>query len=258
MLSPEVEIVDVDPVSWHNLFQIFRPEKQERQLFILHDGGKVLRVWDSEKKLRSDIEGPITDAPALAEGLLEEDRGLARVFIYDTNAVRELFMRVRSPEYDDMDLDEYRQMIKGLIKTELSSGVCIRPPLGDWYDTCYEGFQELLSRLPSPSSLVVGIFDSGREFTSLILSVEGGKVKRISTFDVLVPDGHEPRSEPEDFAAFASLLEARFPPIAFAVFTDSSVASRVVSSTDPLALLRDACASGEARIPVGAALLEAS
>ncbi len=256
MLSPDVEIVDVDPISWQNLFTILQPAKQQRELFILHDKGTVLRVCETEKKRRTDISGPITDARALAKSLLSDDDTLDRVFIYDVDSVRHLFVRIRSPEYDRMDLDEYRHMVRGLVYGEFSSGICVEPPLGDWYDTCYEGFQKMFSRLPSPSTLVVGIYDSGREFTSLLIQLERGKAARISTFDALVPDGHKERSEPDDVGSFLRLVERKFPPVSFAVFTNPPVASAVVSSADPLGVLGDAANSGAARIPVGAEVLQ--
>src|SRR5437016_14401225 len=79
MIDPHWQVVDLDPRTWRHLGRFFEPgqyiraaQPGEHGLFILHDDGIPLRIYDTDTGTRSDLHIPYVEQPqTLAQQLYE-------------------------------------------------------------------------------------------------------------------------------------------------------------------------------------------
>src|SRR5690348_10361891 len=77
MIDPQWSVIDLDPYTWRAIGPFFDPgqyvraaQPDEHGLFVLHEGGHILRVVDTARGVRHDLTGGSADDPhALAAHL---------------------------------------------------------------------------------------------------------------------------------------------------------------------------------------------
>ena len=77
MIDPHWSVIDLDPVTWRNIGRFIdvaqyvrAAQPGERGLFIVHDEGRVLKVFDTDRSVRSGMKiERVVDARALAKEL---------------------------------------------------------------------------------------------------------------------------------------------------------------------------------------------
>ncbi len=77
MIDPHWDVVDCDPVTWRNLGRFIdvaqyvrAAQPGEHGLFIVHDQGRVLKIFDTDRRARSGVKiDRVVDARALAKEL---------------------------------------------------------------------------------------------------------------------------------------------------------------------------------------------
>ncbi len=256
MLDPLAQFIDLDPRSWRNLWRIFRVTQPERAIFVRHNSGSLEVAYDSRVGLRQDIQMDFSDPIAAAEELIKSHPQVDRVYIYERSGVERFISDIRSPEYDALDLDEYRFKVRQLLRRKYAQAIVVRPPIEDWYETSYDGLRAIVARAgTAPSIILVGIYEGEQEYASLLLWVEGAKIKRFSTFEALTVAGLPRPQNLDEVSAALDKVEKSLGRIGLAVLTDPPTAREVMKSADPSGAIREALQKGKARVPRGAELL---
>ncbi len=255
MIWEHWEVVDLDPHTWRNLGTLFNPQNflsrarpGERVLSILHEDGEVLKVYDSALGVRHDLDlETIEDAPRVAKELYEAEKGLAEVQIFDKKSLIAFADRAQRGFRPDWDLDEHYHFVYGLAEDD-PQGICYYPPHPPhWNHFTYEEVRHFIKEVvPSPSTLVLAVFDRDQLYISLILGIRDHKIKLVSTFDALVPLGLESRIGMGDRQRILKLVEERFDIPSFSFFAQRSAFEAWLTAADKQKALQQAVAEGTA------------
>lgn len=264
MIYEHWDVVDLDPVTWRNLGPYFDPrnfttrgDPSERTLSILHDGGQVLKVWDSGKGTRHDLDlGIIADPLTKAKELYESNQGWDRVQIFDKRSVLSFSHQAQESVHPEWDLDEYIAWVWELADAD-PEGLCYYPPRPrDWNGWCYSKVKHFVEEvIPDHSTLVLGVIEDGALWAGLILGVRDRKIKLVTTFDALIPLGLSPVTGLEHTDEVVALVGRKFDPPAAALFCTRQVFEEWMRAEDKVGALKRALAEGEAVVNPGAEYL---
>jgi len=264
MIYEHWDVVDLDPVTWRNLGPYFDPrnfttrgDPSERTLSILHDGGCVLKVWDSEEGARDDLHlDVIPDPLATAKELYESNRSWDRVQIFDKKSVLSFAHQAQELVHPEWDLDEYIAWVWELADAD-PEGLCDYPPRPrDWNGWRYSEVKHFVEEvIPDPSTLVLGVIEDGTLWAGLVLGVRDRQIKRVTTFEALLPLGLGPVTRLEDMDEVLALVARKFDPPAAALFCTRQVFEEWMRGEDKAGTLQRAIARGEAVLNPGAEYL---
>lgn len=254
MIAQDILVIDLDPCTWRNLGEAMRLGlRQKRTLSILHDGGRLIKVYDSKLGLREDIVVEVVDPARLAKKLYESLPGIERVQIFDKRSLIDFSLRVQRNPFDELDTDEYLNMVSEVGRREFEDGICIYPPQPEgWNFFRYAQVRKFIKEVvPDRSTLVLGVFDGGELYIGLIVGVEGRKVKLVTTFDSLVPLGLGALEGPEDYKEVLRLTARRFYEPAVGLFTDRATFEELILREEKRGVLRRALEEGRAILEPG-------
>jgi len=264
MIYEDWDVVDLDPVTWRNLGPYFDPrnfttrgDPSERTLSILHDGGHVLKAWDSEEGARDDIHlGVIADPLATAKELYESNQGWDGVQIFEKKSVLSFAHKAQESVHPQWDLDEYIAWVWELADAD-PEGLCYYPPRSKrWNGWRYSEVKHFVEELiPDNSTLVLGVIEDGALWAGLILGVRDRKIKLVTTFDALIPLGLGPVTRLEDIDEAGWVAARKFDPPAAALFCARQVFEEWMRAEDKAGTLKRAIAGGEAVLNPGAEYL---
>lgn len=255
MIWEHWEVVDLDPRTWRNLGALFNPANfltharpGERILSILHERGRVLKVYDTARGVRNDLNlETIEDAPRTAKQLYESEQGMARVQIFDKRSLVAFADAAQRNLHPEWDLDEHYRFLWGLAEND-PEGICYYPPRpSHWNHFTYEQVRHFIEEVvPSPSTLVLVVFEGDEIYISLILGVRDRKVKLVSTLDALVSLGIGPQVSMADRERILEGVAQRFGRPSFSLFIQRAAFEAWLKAEDKGAVLRQAIAKGMA------------
>jgi len=264
MIYEHWDVVDLDPVTWRNLGPYLDPQNfttrgdpSERTLSILHDGGQVLKAWDSEGGTRHDLHlGLITDPLSRAKELYDSDQGWDRVQIFDKRSVLSFAHKAQESVHPEWDLDEYIARVWELADAD-PEGLCYYPPRPrDWNDWRYSQVNRFVEEvIPDNSTLILGVIEEDTLWAGLILGIRDRKIKLVTTFDALLSLGLGPVTCLEDIGEVVPLVARKFDPPAAALFCTRQVFAEWMRAEDKAGTLKQALAEGEALLTPGAEYL---
>ncbi len=255
MIWEHWEVIDLDPRTWRNLGALFNPvnfitraRPGERILSILHQEGRVLKVYDSEKGVRRDLKlETIEHAPRTAQELYKSEQDLDRVQIFDKRSLVAFADGAQRSLHPEWDLDEHYRFIYGLAEDD-PAGICYYPPRpSHWHHFTYDEVRHFIEAVvPSPSTLVLVVFEDEEVYISLILGIRDHKIKLVSTLDTLVPLGIGPKVSMADRERILEGVAQRFDRPSFSLFIQRAAFEAWLMAEDKGAVLRQAIAQGTA------------
>jgi len=207
MIHPDVHLEDLDTRDWEFLRPHLFPLQGGRRLFIIHDDGLPLSVFDTtlgnlhearRSLVRKDVlglhAGPISDVHEFGLGLLRltrdegddiEDQGipLARTILVDVSRTSLLSTELQERPWS-MDWDEV--ILHRIGRFGASSAVVMSPALDDlWYrltEPMDEDTEDGRPHIHPDGTRTLLIQDEeGGILASLVVELKGGSVVRIST-----------------------------------------------------------------------------
>jgi len=265
MIDPHWSLVDLDPRTWRAIGGFFDPgqyiraaEPGERGLFVLHDGGRVLRVIDSERGPRPDLAlTQVGSAADLAAGLYARGEW-QRVHIIDRRHLADVARTAQATPRRDLTLDAYYHLVYRLLWAADGGYVCVPPHPGHWHGWTYAGLRAWLARLPDPATLALVVLRGADTEIGLIVDWHAGLIRRVTTLETFGLGGVALDLSAESFARLWALLATRgcggdgAPPAA-ALLCSSAAFAALLDAADKGAALARLGAQGAAfwRLPGG-------
>ncbi len=184
MLSPTALISDLNPVQWRRLTELAygRPN---RRLFLIHEGGRPVKLYDSEGGALPTPTEPVGDPQAAADRLLASHPGVSSAWVVDPEPFRKALAEVQAATSLDQNLDDYvlmewerRREIQGFAMA----------PQGEllWHSLPLKRLKSFVEKmLPSTCSFVLAVFDGEALWASAIVQFQDKKIVAIQTTDAL-------------------------------------------------------------------------
>ena len=193
MIDPNWQLVDLDPVTWRQIGRFFDPgqylcvaQAGEHGLFILHEGGKVLRIVDSKAGVRRDLSFEKIDDPRECAQCLYERGEWQRVHVIDKAHLALVAQSAQATPQRDLTLDQYYHVVYQLLWGDPAGYVSVPAHPGHWHGWTYEYVKNVISGLSfSPATLALGVFTDDRLLIGLILLCEDGQIRKVTTFEAL-------------------------------------------------------------------------
>src|SRR5581483_4069939 len=192
MIDPNWSVVDLDPRTWRALGRFFDPDQYiraaqpgEHGLFVLHDNGRLLRVVDTEQGVRTDLGITSVEDPEILARHLYEQGTWQRVHVINKRHLAEVAHLAQQISGHTIHLDAYYRRIYHLLWQQNGSYVSLPPHPGHWHGWTYQGILDFVHRLPSATTLAVGVFADAILEIGLILEWHEGKITKVTTFEAL-------------------------------------------------------------------------
>jgi hypothetical protein len=223
MLSRLVKVTDLNQDHWRHLTELTYFHRFDRKLFLLHEAGKPLKLWESQA---GDLPLPsesVGDPQSYAESLLKAYPEMAEVRVVDPEAFAQKMAEVQSKANFDMELDDYALMeFEECLK---APGFAIAPKREFlWHSLPWKRLQRFAAKLlPASCTFVLGVFDGDALWASLLAQFENGKIVAISTTDALPPEDVKDFVGRDQHPFFLSCVANAFQRPAFGWFVEKAV-----------------------------------
>jgi hypothetical protein len=190
MIDPHWSVVDLDPVTWRNIGRFINvpqyvraAQPGEHGLFIVHDHGRVLKIFDTDRGARSGVKiDRVVEACALAKELYAHGQW-DRVHIIDQQHLAHVGNLAGTAVNRSLHLDGYYRLVYDLI-WDGSDGYVAEPPKpGHWNHWTMSQIERFVSALPKSASVALGVFEDERLNIGLVLEFKQGSIVRVTTFE---------------------------------------------------------------------------
>ncbi|MBA2542288.1 MAG: hypothetical protein H0V17_21785, partial [Deltaproteobacteria bacterium] len=239
MLSPEIDLANLDARHWNNWWQLLVPPRmlapQAWALAIL-DGGKVIKLVVTK---RGAIDPQATPLPGLAERDLAayaKSLGVAAVVAIERSVMGQLAADIESALRLDQDLVEQGLVALRALKRHAGKGVWTEPPLLELLPApAYEPIQRTFDLLiPDRSALVAYVIEDDRQriHSSIIAVKNDGDIVRASTHRAivdLVPEASFARDWQKSTKRVAAAVEERFAKPSVALFLERATLMKILT-----------------------------
>ena len=145
MIDPHWSVIDLDPRTWRAIGGFFDPgqyiraaQPGEHGLFVLHDGGRVMRVVDTVRGLRRDLALSRVDDPHELAGLLYSQGEWEKVHIIDKRHLASVANQAQENPRRDLTLDQYYHLVYSLVWDGSDGYVCVPARSGAWQGWTYQ------------------------------------------------------------------------------------------------------------------------
>jgi hypothetical protein len=253
MIDPQWSVVDLDPRTWRNLGKYFDPGQYiraalpgERGLFVLHDGGRPLRVADTQLGVRRDLGIDHVDDPYLLAHTLFESGEWDRVHVIDKRHLANVARQAQATPRRELTLDGYYHLVYRLLWNNSAGYVCMPPHPGHWHGWTYTQLKQLVDRLPSAATLALGVFDAEAVTIGLVLELRDGLIRRVTTFEGLALPASDVRLSAEFLDRLWSRLAEKFAPPAGVLLCSAATFDSWIAAGDKAGVLRRAAHEGAA------------
>jgi hypothetical protein len=245
MLHENPLMSDIDVDHWRNLQDlVLDSAKEKRRIIIIHEGGKILKFVHSHRhEIVRNVER-IAEPAADAQRIYDANEDVADfVMVLERRAVEGLFGSIQDTWNSAEDLDEYvHRMYSMLDKYPDGIVTCPGPArtrLGlQWrLGASYEEIKSAVERfVPAKSTVIFGVLDAGKLWSSLVLSFDENRrivvVTTVDPMDLKLGTG---------LAAIAREItdwaNKRFSPCALGLFVNLEGARLLLSRPDKLAAM---------------------
>jgi hypothetical protein len=254
MIDPHWDVVDLDPVTWRNIGRfidvaqyVSAAQPGEHGLFIVHDQGQVLKVFDTDRSARSGVKiDRVVDAHALAKELYARGQW-DRVHIIDRRHLARVGYLAGASANRSLHLDGYYQLVYDLI-WDGGTGYVAEPPKPDhWNHWTMSQLEQFVSRLPKSASIALGVFEGAQLNIGLVLEFKQGNIVRVTTFEAPALQPIDPRLSADFLDQLWQQLENIAPPAAVLLW-EQKVFDDWIAAEDKIAHLMQAVQNGTARL----------
>lgn len=253
MIDPHWSVVDLDPRTWRRLGRFFSPgqfiraaQPGEHGLFVLHEGGRPLKIVDTRRGVRRDL--PISDcheAFELAHRLFATGHW-ERVHIVDKNHLANVARQAQATARRELTLDGYYHLVYDLLWGDADGYVCVPSHPGHWHGWTYDGIKRFVSHLPGAAALALGVFEGDAVAIGLILELHGGRVQKVTTFEALDLPPPVAGLSPEFLDRVWARLEEKFAPPAGVLLCTAPAFESWMAAIDKAGELERAAQEGTA------------
>jgi hypothetical protein len=254
MIDPHWDVVDLDPVTWRNLGRFIdvpqyvrAAQPGEHGLFIVHDRGHVLKIFDTDRHARSSVKiNRVADARALAKELHSHGQW-DRVHIIDQQHLARVGYLAGASANRSLHLDGYYQLVHDLIWDGGDGYVAEPPKPGHWNHWTMSRLEQFVSRLPKSATIALGVFDGERLTIGLVLEFKRGAIVRVTTFEAPALQPIAPRLSTDFLDQLWQQLSNIAPPAAVLLCTQA-VFDEWITTPDKVAFIFEAVQQGTALV----------
>lgn len=238
MIDPHWNVVDLDPTTWRNLGPFLEvaqyvrtPSTGEAELYVLHDDGNVLKVYDTQVGKRDDIQLTSVEDPEETARTLFATENWGRVHVINKRHLADVARQAQQIENRPLNLDEYYRMVFDRLWNNHNGYVSQPPHPGSWNGWTYSDVLAFVHSLPDPASVALGVLDNGAVFIGLILEVKGKLIRTVTTFEAL--NLIEPLNLNEaSLTTLKHSIDDRFAPLAAALLCDRATFEGWIATED--------------------------
>lgn len=251
MISPELELHDLDARHWRNGWRLLVPPRvldQPRWALVVIDGvpDRVIKVVIAGHDAKGSIDPAEVPLPGLTEKALAayaKRLGVAAVIVLDRRVIRDLSSEIESALRVDHDgLDQALVALRA-VKKHAGHGIWTEPPLLELLPApAAEPIRRTFDLLvPDDSALVAYVIedDRSRVHTSIIAVKSGGYITRAATHRAiadLVPEVGLARDWARGYRRVLAAVEERFARPSIALFLERATLLGVLTGpSDQLA-----------------------
>jgi hypothetical protein len=252
MIDPQWDVVDLDPATWRNIGRFIdvpqyvrAAQPGEHGLFILHDHGRVLKIVDTDRSVRSRVKVErVVDTRALAKELYARGQW-DRVHIIDRQHLARVGYLAGASANRSLHLDGYYQLVYDLI-WDGRDGYVAEPPKPDhWNHWKMSQLEQFVSRLPKSASIALGVFEGERLNIGLVLEFKQGNIVRVTTFEAPALQPIAPQLSSVFLDQLWAQLDHIAPPAAVLLCTQVAF-DEWITTSDKAAFIFDAVQTGSA------------
>ncbi len=217
MLSPELELADLDARHWNNWWRLLAPPRvldRPRWALAILDEGRVIKLVIAGEGARGSIDPETVQLPVRGWA---QKLGVGAVIAIERGVLGELSAEIEGALRMDMDLAAQGLVALRALKKRAGHGVWTEPPLLDvlpapTIDPIQRTFDLLI---PDRSALVAYVIedDRSRVHSSIIAVKDGGDIVRAATHravDDLVPEVAFARDWHKGHPRLVTAVEERF------------------------------------------------
>ena len=264
MIDPHWSVIDLDPVTWRNIGRFIdvtqyvrAAQPGERGLFIVHDDGRVLKVFDTDRNARSGVKiERVVDARALAKELRARGQW-DRVHVINQQHLARVGRVAGAAANRSLQLDGYYRLVYDLI-WDGGDGYVTEPPKPDhWNHWTMGQIEQFVSRLPESASVALGVFEGERLNIGLVLEFKQGNIVRVTTFEAPALQPIAPEFSADFLDQLWQQLGNIAPPAAVLLCTQSIFDEWIVTP-DKVAFIWDAAKNGCAVLRAAEAVMPAT
>lgn len=244
MLSPEVELADLDARHWKSWWRLLTPPRvlaPARWALAILDGGQLHQLIVSGEGARPLVALPGLGGQALAD--YAHALGVAAVVVIERRLIAELSAEIEAALALDQDFVAQGLIVLRALKRHAGRGVWTEPPLLELLPApAFEPLQKTFDLLiPDRSALVAYVVedDRSRVHASIIAVKSGGDITRVSTHRAiadLVPEVSFARDWEKGAKRVVDAVEERFARPSLALFAERATLMKIVTGpSDQLA-----------------------
>jgi hypothetical protein len=230
MIHRNVEIVDLDPLTWRNLGKVLRIDElsaihsvEHRTLSILHQAGTVLKVA-LPQGVNVQLDSTINDPQQFARQLYENAaHQVDCVQIFEKSSLARFSDAVQRLDWQKLTSGDFYLRAYELAQADTAGIVYYPSDQAPRWNVMFKHAQRLLSTVPDGQTLVLGIYDNGQPYFTLIVKVEQQQITLCTTFEYLQPFGIDPAVVPstaDDVLPIVRLVEQHIGKVAHSLFCD--------------------------------------
>lgn len=252
MIDPHWSVVDLDPVTWRNLGRFINvpqyvraAQPGEHSLFIVHENGRVLKVFDTDRSARAGVKiDRVVDAHALAKELYGRGQW-DRVHVINQRHLARVGYLAGASANRSLHLDGYYQLVYDLI-WDGGAGYVVEPPKpSHWNHWTMSQIEQFVSRLPESAAIALGVFEGTRLNIGLVLEFKQGNIVRVTTFEAPVIQPIEPEFSATFLDQLWEQLNHIAPPAAVLLCTRAAF-DEWITTPDKVAFMLGAGQNGSA------------
>jgi hypothetical protein len=254
MIDPNWSVVDLDPVTWRNLGRfvdvaqyVSAAQPGEHGLFVVHDGGRVLKIFDTDHSARSGVKiDRVVDARVLAKELYARGQW-DRVHVINQQHLAHVGHVAGASANRSLHLDGYYQLVYDLIWDGGDGYVAEPPKPAHWNHWTMSQIEQFVSRLPGAASIALGVFEGERLNIGLVLEFKHGNIVRVTTFEAPALQPIVPEFSVTFLDQVWQQLAHIAPPAAVLLCTQAAF-DEWITTPDKVAFIFDAAQSGTALV----------
>ena len=190
MLALNCLIEDLDPIQWKRLSHLAMADRKMHRVYLIHEGGTPVRLYDSVKGDLALPTSKVEDAQALAEQLFNEHKasGVQEALVMDPETFRLALGKAQADSKFGDEIDHYWASVHAAKLAAPGYGVA---PKGEliWNGLPIGRLERFAQKmLPDSCTFVLGVFDGDDLYISLFAQFQDKKVVALSTSMALDKD----------------------------------------------------------------------
>jgi len=244
VISPELELADLDARHWRNGWRLLVPPRvldQPSWALAVVEGTQILKLVIAGRGAVDPVALPGLTATALEA--YAKQLGVAAVIVIERGLIRELSAEIEAALRMGQDGVAQSLIVWRAVKKRVGRGVWTEPPLLELFPApAFDPLQRTFDLLvPDRSGLVAYVIEDNRArvHTSIIAVKEGGDITRVSTHLAiadLVPEATLARDWTQSYRRVLGAVEERFAKPSIALFIERATLMKVLTGpSDQLA-----------------------